>query len=449
MARRTHVMLLALIISSVSILHASPRILTLDDAIEIAVKQNKNVQIARFGIDKASSQVNEALGNALPTLNLTAQYIRNIQLPVIFFPNPNNPAAGVVPFRIGLDNQYSAGLGLNQILFNSAVFTGIGASKIYYKAAQQRYNGVVATTIADTKKSFYRAMLAQAYDTISVSTLHNGEENLKTIQALFKEGLVAEFDLIRAQVAVDNIKPQVTESHAQYNNALNALQTQIGADALDSIGVTGAFIEALQALPVEAEALALAYQNNFDIKALELQVQVQDEFTKVYRSDYYPTLSAFGNFTNQGQSNTFSNFLSATTSNVGVALSWNIFNGLKTNAKVEQSKADYESARIQLSQLKDFVKLQMLTVMNNLRSALQRIEAQTSTVQQAQRGYDISRIRYREGTGSLLEMNDAELSLARAKVNRVQSLHDYYAARADYDRLIASFDPRYFIAVAN
>ncbi len=447
MARRTLALSLVLLVMGMMGLQAAPRILTLEEAIDIALQKNKNVQIARYGIDKADAQVSEALGNALPSLNLSAQYTRNIQLPVIFFPNPSDPAAGVVPFRIGLDNQYSAGLGLTQILFNSAVFTGIGASQIYYRAAQQRYNSVVATTIAETKKSFYRAMLAQAYDTISVSTLRNGESNLKNIKALFDEGLVAEYDYIRAQVLVDNIKPTVTESHAQYNNALNALQTQIGADALDSIGVSGSFIEAIQAIPDEAEALSLAFKNNFELKAAQLAVEVQDEFTKVYRSDYYPTLSAYGNYTNIGQSDTFTNFLSATTSNVGLSLSWNIFNGLKTNAKVEQSKADYESARTQYYQLKDYVKLQMLTVMNNLRSAVQRIEAQTSTVQQASRGYDIALIRYREGTGNLLEINDAELAFARAKVNRVQSIHDYYAARADYEKLVAGFDPKYFLQV--
>lgn len=447
MAVRTFALSLVLIGMSSIILQAAPHILTLDEAIDIALKKNKSVQIARYGIDKADAQVSEALGNALPSLNLSAQYVRNIQLPVIFFPNPSNPAAGVVPFRIGLDNQYTAGLGLTQILFNSAVFTGIGASQIYYRAAQQRYNSVVATTIADTKKSFYRAMLAQAYDTISVSTLQNGESNLKNIKALFDEGLVAEYDYIRAQVLVDNIKPSVTEAHAQYNNALNALQTQIGADALDSIGVTGDFIDAVQAIPNEAEALELAFKNNFELKAAELAVQVQDEFTKVYRSDYYPTLSAFGNYTNQGQSDTFSNFLSATSSNVGLSLTWNLFNGLKTTAKVEQSKAEHESALTQYYQLKDYVKLQMLTVMNGLRSAVERINAQTSTVQQARRGYDISLIRYREGTGNLLEINDAELAFARAKVNRVQSIHDYYAARADYDKLVAGFDAKYFLQV--
>jgi len=447
MAIRSYALSLLLLVMSMTVMQAMPRILTLDEAVDIALHKNKNVQIALYGIDKADAQVNEALGNALPSLNLSAQYIRNIQLPVIFFPNPSDPSAGVVPFRIGLDNQYSAGLGLTQILFNSAVFTGIGASKIYYQAAQQRYNSVVATTIADTKKSFYRAMLAQAYDTISVSTLRNGESNLKNIKALFDEGLVAEYDYIRAQVLVDNIKPSVTESHAQYSNALNALQTQIGADALDSIGVSGSFLEAMQAIPNESEALALAFKNNYELKAAQLAVEVQDEFTKVYRSDYYPTLAAFGNYTNIGQSETLTNFLSATTSNVGLALSWNIFNGLKTNAKVEQSKADYESARTQYYQLKDYVKLQMLTVMNNMRSAIQRIEAQTSTVQQASRGYDISLIRYREGTGNLLEINDAELASARAKVNRVQSVHDYHASRADYDKLIAGFDQKYFMQV--
>ncbi|HCN04040.1 MAG TPA: hypothetical protein DIS79_00345, partial [Bacteroidetes bacterium] len=121
----------ALVLSGLGGLVAAPRQLTLDDAITIALRENKKVQIARLGVEKAKSQVREAFGNALPSLDLTAQLNRNTQVPIFFIPNFEDPSAGLTPIRVGLNNQYFVTAQARQILFNSAVFTGIGASKIY------------------------------------------------------------------------------------------------------------------------------------------------------------------------------------------------------------------------------------------------------------------------------------------------------------------------------
>ena len=81
--------------------------------------------------------------------------------------------------------------------------------------------------------------------------------------------------------------------------------------------------------------------------------------------------------------------------------------------------------------------------MNQIRSAKLRIDAQKSTVGQAQRGFDISKIRYTEGSGSLLEINDAETALTRAKVNEIMAVLDYYVTRAEYERTTGQIDEKY------
>ena len=135
MTVRIGVLLLWLLAATTA--YAQSPTMSLDDAIQIALKQNKDVQIARLAIDKADAQVDEALGNALPTLNLNAQYNRNVQVPIFFVPNFNDPSSGLQAIQAGLDNAYTVGANFQQILFNSAVFTGIGASKIYADAARE------------------------------------------------------------------------------------------------------------------------------------------------------------------------------------------------------------------------------------------------------------------------------------------------------------------------
>ncbi len=413
--------------------------LSLDQAIELALKQNQQVKIAQYGVSKADAQAQEAVGNALPTLNVSAGFNRNIELPVFFFPVNGT----LTPVRFGLDNAYQASATLTQILFNSAVFNGIGTSKIYQDAARANYKSAVATVVTETKRRYYNALAAKQFVGIAEQTLANTEENYRTISALFNEGLVAEFDQIRSQVAVENVRPEVTNAEAGYNNAVSALMTYLSMDLADTVELTTTDLGAPEALPDEDAAIIKAIQENYDLKALELQMQVADGMIDVYRSSYYPTLTFVGQWQNQGQSNTFNNWLSATSSFVGLNFSFNIFNGTKTLAQIDQAKADFASVSEQYAMLQNNVRLQVRVIINDLRSALQRIEAQQSTVQQAERGFEISRIRYTEGTGSLLEINDAQVALSRAQVNRLSALLDYYTKRAEFDRVVGNVDERY------
>lgn len=419
---------------------ATTRPLSLDEAIEIALRQNKNVAIAKLGVQKADAQVTEAIGNALPALNLSAGYNYNIQLPVFFFPDQSG---NVTPVRFGLPNAYNVSAQLQQILFNSAVFTGIGASRIYSDAAKAQLDAVVAEVVTETKKRYYQALAARAFVGVATATLNNAIETQKTITALFNEGLVAEFDKIRSDVAVANIQPTVTDAQAGQYNALAALQTFLVIDLTDTIILSRDGWAEPEAAPAEDSALVRAIRENYELKALALQVEVSKEFVDIYRSDYFPTLAAFGQWQNQGQSETLSAWNSATSTVVGLNFSLNLFNGFRTSAKVEQANVEYLTAQQRYQQISDLIKLQVRTIVNQIRSAKQRIDAQKTTVAQAQRGFDISKIRYTEGTGSLLEINDAETALARAQVNEISALLDYYVTRAEYERATGLVDEKY------
>jgi outer membrane protein TolC len=427
---------------------ASARPLSMDEAIKLALGYDKQLRVARQNVTKASEKVREAYGYATPTLNITGTYIRNLQAPVFFLPNFTDPSAGFQTVRVALDNQYNAQAQLQQVLFSSEVITGIGASKIYEDAASEQYYATVATTIAETKKRYYNALAAAAFVRIAKATLENVQSTSDNIQKLFAEGLVAEFDAIRANVAVENVRPQVTQAEAGYKTAMDALKISLGLPVSETLELTETIEENVPPLPDEAGLVKQALDSNYDIQALELQKQVVDAYTDLYRAEYYPTLAAFGTLQNQGQSDNFDSFLNATSSNVGLNLSMSL-NFFKTDARIQQAKIDYENISRQAEALRDGVVLQTRALWNMLESARERILAQSKNVDQAQRGVDIAGIRYREGTGSLLEVNDAEYALATAQLNRVSALYDYYVSKTELDRVTAGFDPVYFRSVTH
>lgn len=416
--------------------------LTLDEAIALAVRNNKEVEVARLGVNKADSRVDEAFSGALPALNVSANYARNLQVPVFFIPMGEGDA--LVPVRVGLNNSYQLSFQVQQVLFNTAVFTGISASRVYEDAARQSLNSVITQVIAETKRLYYSALLAGEFASITQASLDNAVATLRDIRLLFGEGLIAEFDAIRGEVAVENIRPMVTQASSNLRISISALLTHIGMPDQDSVVLVDSFSDAIIDLPGEEAMIARALEHNYQLKYLEMLQGVNREIVTIQSSDYYPTLAAYGQWTNQGQGNQFSNFLSATSSAVGLNFSMNLFNGFRTKARVEQAQADLETVRYQAALLRDGISLQVRAAMNSLKSARERILAQLKTVAQADRGVQIAQIRYREGAGSLLEINDAELALSRAKSNKAQAQYDYAAAQSELDKLTASFNPIYY-----
>ena len=97
--------------------------LNLDDALKMAVENNHDIKASRLNVQKSEAMVDEALGNALPSVNISANYTRNLKVPVFFVPGAffNQPNVPFVATSFSADNQYQAVASFNQILFNSAV----------------------------------------------------------------------------------------------------------------------------------------------------------------------------------------------------------------------------------------------------------------------------------------------------------------------------------------
>jgi len=114
----------------------------------------------------------------------------------------------------------------------------------------------------------------------------------------------------------------------------------------------------------------------------------------------------------------------------------NLFSGFQTNARVEAAQLDLRKTQENIAGMKSGLQTTAESVTLELRNTRQRIEAQSRTVEQADKGYRIAATRYKNGAGTLLEVNDAQLALTVATVNRLQALYQYLAASADLDQLL-------------
>ncbi len=419
--------------------------LTLADAIAIAVKNNPQLRMARLDMEKADAQVREAIGTALPSLTASGTYSLALKKQVFFLPDFNDPASGrILPIEIGSDHSVQFGFTASQILFNSAVFTGVGTARIYQTASRDMYREAYNKTVSGVRQAWYGVLFVRsAYDMMQAS-MKNAEDNFRNVQILHQQGIVSDYDRIRAEVQVENIRPMVLEAERNLVLAMNGLKMAMGVSPDQELVVDGMLeVETIDPVLIE-RAEQLVRENNPGLRALGHQVEVSKAIVSINRSDYLPTLTAFGNYAWQDQKNELNRFAINSlvgSSQVGLQLSVNLFNGFQTMSKVHQAEVDYLKMVETRKSSEDGMQTNAQNVRLRLLEARKRIETQGRTVEQAEKGYQIATVRYSAGTGTQLEVNDADLALMRARLNRIQAIYDYNVAAAELFALLGVEQP--------
>ena len=423
--------------------------ITLDEAISIAIKNNYTLQSARYAVQKAEARKDEALGTALPSLNITANYTNNIIKPKFFMPNFMDPSSkDLIPVTIASTNQFTTSAQLTQILFNSAVFTGIGTAKMFYQTSQVQLKGQLVQTITDVRKNFNAVLLAGEYVKVVETSQANAKSNLITVEKLYGEGFIPEYDLIRAKVGVQNIDPELYTAKMNYTNLLNLLKMNLGLNIQENIEIEGRIVEP-ELRNLKSDSLLNELRNtNYNLRALEMATKVNEEIVSLYKSEYYPTITAFGNYSYQGQSNTL-DFNVVRSSSVGVNFSLSLFQGFQSQNRVQQARIDYLNTKEKYDQLLETMKMSLNNSLYKMEVAKEKVKTLAENVAMAKRGYEIAEIRYKEGVGNQVEINDANTAFSKANLGYLQALLDLWDSQIEIDNLTSNVPVKYLNQIDN
>ena len=454
-----------------SLILGQTKVITLDKAIETALKNNRQIQIAKLNVEKSNAAVSEAFGYALPSVDISANISRFLTIPKLAFPDFNSLLSnrtydilfkeGVLPKdkskflpiksvlqTFALRNNYLAELKVSQILFNSAVFSGIGASGIYLNLSKEQLKGEISKTILSVKKAYYGALLARDLYGIAVTRYQNAKEHLKNIKAMKTQGLVSDFNQMQAEVQVENIRPVLLQMENIFTDAKNGLKILLNISQSAKLQLSGKLGYKKEQLPTEEEIIDRAVKSNFDLRTLKIKNQLDDEFAAIDRGSYWPTIAAFGDYSFAGNSDNW-NFQNYRSSTIGISFSMNIFQGSRTKHKVQQDEITGLQTKEQISTLRDATISQVKSKLNDLKRVQSQIKAMSRNITIAARAYQIAEDRYKQGTGNELEVKDANVALSQAKVNYANAVHDYLIAKAELDNLLGNVNEKYFNEYTN
>ena len=409
--------------------------LSLESALQLAIKKNSNISIANYQAKSAEFALKEAKGNFLPKVNLSANYNRNIDRQVLFLPNASG--IGNMATQLGSDNDYSSSLNLSLPLFSNYNNTNKKLSETQLKFQKESAREIKQTVVNSIKKSYFTYLIAQEIIKVQIQQLKNAEETLLDIKKRMKQGTLTDYDLTTAKVQVANAKNDLLEAQSNMIQLANNLKLLIGLKSDDVLKLTDPITLLEDELNIE-KGVKLMLEQNSKLKQLELDVEFNEKQVKLAKSAFYPTIDAIGNYNYQAQADNFdlSDYNWVNTSLIGLQLQFSIFNGTITKNKVQQAKIEKSIAEEQKKYTTSKYRMQFEELLSQLEFSKQKVEVQKENMELTKESLKLSKKRYQFGVGTFLEVNDAELSYTKAQLNWLQAISDYKSAYYDYQLLI-------------
>ncbi len=420
---------------------STPLVLSLNDAITLALENNWDVKLSEKDILKSEEQISEAYANAFPRLEFNGRYVRNIKLPVLFLPSgtPFNETGKTITLELGSDNAYDLTFSLSQVIYSQKVNTAIQIADEYSELSKTANLGTRNDIILNVKKTFYNVLLMQELVKVSRQGNEVAKANYENVSALFKQGVASEYDFLRAEVQYANTQPMLIQTENNLELAKNYLKSILTLDITKPIEIKGEFIfEEVPASLFESTNEKGVREHPL-VKQLEIQSSLLDKNITIQKADYFPTLAAFGSYAFQSQENTFNfkDYLWAESFMVGLNLSYTLFDGFGRSARVEQAIIEKEKVDLTRRKVEEGLKIRIMQAKMSMDEAKKRIDAQTKSLEQADKALKIAQTRYKSGVGTQLELIDTQAAVTIARTNYAQAIYDYLTAKADWENAVS------------
>ncbi|MBU2471924.1 MAG: TolC family protein, partial [Bacteroidetes bacterium] len=408
--------------------------LTLDKALEIALRENSQVKMAQMEHEKAESRVAESYSSLYPNISTEATYLRNIKKPVFFLPDFFGGTGKVTPIEIGSDNSYVAVLQFGVPLFMGQIYSGIVISKLGIELSNLNFEETLAQVKLNTTKAFYDALLTRESEIFVKKSYENALKNLENAEKMNKAGLLSDFEYLSAQVEVEKLKPTVLQSKYNYQTAVNFLKILLNLDVIDQITLKGS----LNTITVSNENITInenIVNNTYSLSKLGLQKQIADKNIMLQKWGHMPSLTAYGNYQIQTQADdfNFNNYNWVKSSSVGLTLSIPIFSGFGVASKVEQAEISSRQLEETINMTRKQLQVAITNVQNKLSTASEKIESQKLNKEKAQKSYKIAEVRYKEGLSIQLEISNANINLLSAELGYASTVYEYNVAAAELE----------------
>ena len=408
---------------------------TLDDAINVALSDNPTIKVAEQQIEVKKISKSEAWQSLLPSLDFNG----TVQYTVLAAVMKLNG----MEFKMGQDNTstWNGQFQISLPVFAPTVYATMNLTETDLANAYEQSRSSKLDLVNQVTKAYYQVILAQdSYDVLCKS-FEQAQKNFNVVNSLYELGGTSEYDKISAEVQLRSLNPTVIQARNAVTMAKLQLMVLMGVDPETEIVIEGSLEDYEDQLYVEAlGAGSYSLADNTNMRQLKLNETMLNQSLRVQKMNFLPTMALSGTYAFQSLYND----------------NWNVFdyNWVKSSSIVLSMSipifrmgnfTKLRSTKLQISQLSENIgytekqlNMQVRSYVDNMKANAEQVASNREAIEQAEKGREIASKRYEIGKGTILELNNSEVSLTQAKLTYSQSIYNYLAAKADLDKVLGN-----------
>lgn len=397
--------------------------LSLDDSINLALKNNQTVQIAEVNKEKAAWGVKAAKAGKGVTVDFNHTTTRS-DAP------PSWVNAALIP-TVADYNYFSNRLSANLPLYTGGKLeSGIDQAKLSLQGADLNITATKQEIKLSTTTAYFKVLQTRNLLEIAKQTTDDFSGHLTNVQIMYDTGTIALPDVLQTKVRLANAQDSLVKTQNNYDLAVYNLNNIMGLPLRSEVQLKEHLT--YQKYPISLDdSIGYALVHRAEIDQAQVNIKIAKDQIKIEQSDKYPTVVLNG--TNAWND---TEFAGTKNSNWTVSLSaqFDVFDSGRTDAQIKQAKSGVTIAEKQARQNNDNISLEVSAAYLSMREAEKRIDTSNVAVEEGKLNFDIAKERYSAGLGTNLDVVDAELALAQTKTNYVQALYDYNTSKAQLNK---------------
>jgi outer membrane protein TolC len=431
-----------LIIATVAFLLArgqtSEMELTLDKAIDMALKNNRNLQLAKYDQQVAQKAKWEAITGFLPRANFESTWMDNLKLNTVLLPGVmfGKPPGTYIPVQFGQEYQWSWAIKTQQVIFSAPLLIANSLASESQKMSDLSYEKTENDVVATVKSLF---VAATAF-TRSLNILDSNIQNLQYVrertQAMYNLGMLQSTDVDQIDITITNLLNARHSLERNYELMLNMIRFNLGLDTTQKL-VIKAQLEDLINEDYVQKLLMTTFQpeSTPELQLLKTQENMMKIALNKEKMDMLPTLAAFYNYTKTGQGNEMRDLKWFPSSVLGLTVSVPLFAGSQNYVQIQKAKIQYEKAVYQTQTIQEQLLIQEKQLKYNLKNAYDNYLLQKKNIHVAYKVYKNVENKYLQGVVSSLDLTQANSNYLSAQNNYISSCNELISAITNLEKL--------------
>ncbi|MBR1575573.1 MAG: TolC family protein [Bacteroidales bacterium] len=437
-------------------------VLTLEDALKIALSENVSVKVADREIERSQYAKRGTYASLFPQIDGSASYQRTIKKQVMYMDfdmgglsgmaagGDEQTAAAELPgagsgsamkdgFEVGRWNTFSAGVSASMPLINAQLWKNLQIAGQDVELAVEKARSSRLSMITQVKQAFYTVLLAKEAVNVYQEVYDNALESFTQTERRFNVQKASELDYNRAKATVQNAIPQVYESANSVALGLWQLKAVLGMDLDTDIDVAGSLQDWADQMVFDVvPGDEVSLDDNSTMRQLAIQAEELANAVKIQQYAALPSLALSFNYSINAMTNdfNFSEYRWSPYSFVGLSLQIPILAGGRRYHAVRQAQVQRDELNMQLRDTERQLRIAIRQYLSQMETKLKSYQSAQVAEQTARKAYEIALKSYNVGRSTITDLNSAQLALTQAELGISQAIYDFVLAKAHLEETL-------------